>query len=254
METTGTTTDTITATMRKRITARKITSTKNDGMYEYSPNECDNVEKSYIPTSSSLIPHPLHSSSQPPPTKPLIYPLPPPPHTTTQNFSPPSHTTTQNRSPPSHTTNMPGGIRGGRWSPDEHELFLKGLRKHARDWKAVNKFVPSRSLAQIRSHAQNYFKRITHPTSSNPSISGAPDEGNAEEERSIDLSIMGGRYEDVAFWRKVERMVKEPEKVEVEVRRLKEELETKRNELERRIRDRDRVRSSGRGGGGGLGN
>eukprot|EP00520_Triparma_pacifica_P002257 CAMPEP_0118643316 /NCGR_PEP_ID=MMETSP0785-20121206/6326_1 /TAXON_ID=91992 /ORGANISM="Bolidomonas pacifica, Strain CCMP 1866" /LENGTH=306 /DNA_ID=CAMNT_0006534971 /DNA_START=110 /DNA_END=1026 /DNA_ORIENTATION=- len=235
--TTTTTTATTRGTRRKRATTRSITTTNDHGMYQYHPNQYDNKHQSYIQTSSSsLFPHPIHSTSPTSPTQPLNYPLHPPPYTTT----------TQNSSPPSNTNNTPGGIRGGRWSPSEHELFLKGLRKHGRDWKAVSKFVPSRSSAQIRSHAQKYFNRLSHPSStSNPSIFGSPEEGDGDGESLMELSVMGERYEDVGFWRKVESMVKEPEKVEVEVRRVMEELENKKKELERRIRERDGLRSSG---------
>jgi SHAQKYF class myb-like DNA-binding protein len=47
----------------------------------------------------------------------------------------------------------------GRWTPDEHELFLFGLKQYGRDWKAVAKHIPTRSSIQVRSHAQKYFTR-----------------------------------------------------------------------------------------------
>ena len=48
----------------------------------------------------------------------------------------------------------------GRWSKDEHEHFLKGLDQHGKDWFAIKElFVPSRTVTQIRTHAQKFFKR-----------------------------------------------------------------------------------------------
>jgi SHAQKYF class myb-like DNA-binding protein len=45
----------------------------------------------------------------------------------------------------------------GRWTPDEHDLFLLGMSRYGRDWKAVAKHIPTRSSTQVRSHAQKYF-------------------------------------------------------------------------------------------------
>ncbi|CAN0433916.1 unnamed protein product, partial [Laminaria digitata] len=48
----------------------------------------------------------------------------------------------------------------GRWSKDEHEHFLKGLDQHGKDWFAIKElFVPSRTVTQIRTHAQKFFNR-----------------------------------------------------------------------------------------------
>ena len=49
----------------------------------------------------------------------------------------------------------------GRWSPQEHMVFLLALSEFGKNWKEVQKRVPSRSLKQIHSHAQKYFKRET---------------------------------------------------------------------------------------------
>ena len=47
----------------------------------------------------------------------------------------------------------------GRWSVYEHELFLKGLRKHGRNWKLIQGIIQSRSATQVRTHAQKFFTR-----------------------------------------------------------------------------------------------
>jgi len=44
-----------------------------------------------------------------------------------------------------------------RWSEEEHEKFLEGLRLHKRDWKKVQQHVGSKDIMQVRSHAQKYF-------------------------------------------------------------------------------------------------
>ena len=48
----------------------------------------------------------------------------------------------------------------GRWSNDEKKLFILGLKIFGKDFKSIQKLVKSRSLVQIRSHSQKYFKKI----------------------------------------------------------------------------------------------
>lgn len=50
--------------------------------------------------------------------------------------------------------------RQGRWSNEEHELFLRAVEQFGREWDKVQTIVKTRSLAQIRSHAQKYFQKI----------------------------------------------------------------------------------------------
>ena len=49
----------------------------------------------------------------------------------------------------------------GRWTRTEHDRFIKALEKFGRDWIAVQKFVKTRSLSQVRSHAQKFFMKMT---------------------------------------------------------------------------------------------
>lgn len=56
----------------------------------------------------------------------------------------------------------------GRWSKDEHSLFLNGLETYGRDWKKISQIVrityiykiPTRTVVQVRTHAQKYFHKI----------------------------------------------------------------------------------------------
>jgi SHAQKYF class myb-like DNA-binding protein len=41
----------------------------------------------------------------------------------------------------------------GRWTLEEKERFILALKIFGKDWKKVEKFIGTRSGAQIRSHA-----------------------------------------------------------------------------------------------------
>lgn len=62
-----------------------------------------------------------------------------------------------------------GGNNIGRWSQQEHNQFLKGLELYGKDWRKIstivgecdffNLQVTTRTLIQIRTHAQKYFQK-----------------------------------------------------------------------------------------------
>ena len=53
------------------------------------------------------------------------------------------------------------GTQSGRWTKEEHENFLVGLKLYGREWKKVAKHIKTRTSAQIRSHAQKYFAKLS---------------------------------------------------------------------------------------------
>ncbi|OQR93233.1 hypothetical protein ACHHYP_02767 [Achlya hypogyna] len=87
-------------------------------------------------------------------------------------FDHPEHIKTEN-SPSSNLVLMPlptDGLRKprcgnqkqhneGRWTDAEHALFLDGLRRYGRQWFNVGKVVKTRSVTQIRTHAQKFFAK-----------------------------------------------------------------------------------------------
>ena len=48
----------------------------------------------------------------------------------------------------------------GRWSKQEQERFEEALQLHGRSWKEVSQHVGTRTMVQVRSHAQKYFKKL----------------------------------------------------------------------------------------------
>jgi len=59
-----------------------------------------------------------------------------------------------------NTSDRSRSSRSGRWTPDEKLLFLHGLKVYGRGrWKKIRQFLPTRTLIQIKSHAQKVLKR-----------------------------------------------------------------------------------------------
>ncbi|XP_017416021.1 protein REVEILLE 6 isoform X1 [Vigna umbellata] len=46
------------------------------------------------------------------------------------------------------------------WTDHEHDKFLEALHLFDRDWKKIEAFVGSKTVIQIRSHAQKYFMKV----------------------------------------------------------------------------------------------
>ena len=49
----------------------------------------------------------------------------------------------------------------GRWKKTEHDRFMKALEKYGKNWPLVQKAVKTRTLTQVRSHAQKLFLSMT---------------------------------------------------------------------------------------------
>ena len=68
--------------------------------------------------------------------------------------------------PSSNPAAKPVQPNTGRWTAEEHRLFLQGLEKHgegsftAKCWKEIASLVKSRTPLQIRTHAQKYFQKL----------------------------------------------------------------------------------------------
>lgn len=57
---------------------------------------------------------------------------------------------------------MPYFVCGiGRWTREEHLAFIKGLELYGKGWKKIAGLIKTRTVVQIRTHAQKYFLKLS---------------------------------------------------------------------------------------------
>ena len=49
----------------------------------------------------------------------------------------------------------------GKWTDEEHDSFLESLRLYGKDWNKIKEHTGTRSVANIRSHAQKFARKLT---------------------------------------------------------------------------------------------
>jgi len=55
---------------------------------------------------------------------------------------------------------VPENTTSGRWSAQEHNMFLNGLKIHGKGWKKIAEMIQTRNVVQVRTHAQKYFQKL----------------------------------------------------------------------------------------------
>ena len=61
------------------------------------------------------------------------------------------------------------GLNTGKWNRTEHDQFVKALLICGTNWGACKKFIPTRTVTQLKSHSQKY-ERILAKNGSNEKI------------------------------------------------------------------------------------
>jgi len=64
-----------------------------------------------------------------------------------------------------HVSELNDNVTQGRWKTEEHDLFLQGLNLYGKEWKKIAALVKTRTVVQIRTHAQKYFQKLSKSSS-----------------------------------------------------------------------------------------
>jgi L-rhamnose mutarotase len=83
-----------------------------------------------------------------------------------------------------------GSATVGKWTAEESALFEKGLVEYGKDWKRIQKMVPTRTLTQIRTHAQKRFKKMARLEQ----LAREPDDGLLPLPSTEDVEISVGKW------------------------------------------------------------
>lgn len=83
------------------------------------------------------------------------------------------------------------GKSTGRWTQQEHALFIEGLKIYGKNWKKVESYIGTRTGTQIRSHAQKFFNRIKKEHGTEDPSKYVVDNMGDDEIRGIILEHLG---------------------------------------------------------------
>ena len=125
----------------------------------------------------------------------------------------------------------------GRWTPEEHQDFLEGLKIFGREWKKVAEKIPTRTSAQIRSHAQKYFAKIARDETiilqDQASAAVAP-----QQQASSCATVPETAFQvSSSVQRSVNRILANPNSVETEVEDTLRELRERYFQLQIRLEE-----------------
>jgi SHAQKYF class myb-like DNA-binding protein len=118
----------------------------------------------------------------------------------------------------------------GRWTPAEHQAFLEGLRIFGREWKKVSERIPTRTSAQIRSHAQKYFARVSREETilqDNEAITASQ-----QTSPSVEAVLETSRSMSTSVLRNVERILADPTSAQREVENTLVQLRERYRQLQ----------------------
>lgn len=130
----------------------------------------------------------------------------------------------------------PEGVSTGRWTYEEHQAFLEGLKVFGREWKKVATRIPTRTSAQIRSHAQKYFSKLAREETllrHEPSaVAAAQPQEEQQQQQQLPMSVQ----------RTAERILANPTGAQAEVEDTLRQLRERYRQLQIRLEASQRAR------------
>ncbi len=169
----------------------------------------------------------------------------------------PTNTNLESTSSSSSTNMLNPSLKtttSGRWTREEHEAFLEGLKIFGREWKKVAQNIPTRTSAQIRSHAQKYFAKLARDEqqqAANASLSlgyapnavmsnvaslGIAGEAAIGGEGGLNVGVVGGGGEFTqSVLERVDKILKDPRGAQLEVEETLTKLRARYNELQEKL-------------------
>jgi SHAQKYF class myb-like DNA-binding protein len=143
------------------------------------------------------------------------------------------------------TPQVKAGQSCGRWTDEEHQAFLEGLTECGREWKKVAMRIPTRTSAQIRSHAQKYFSKLQRDQEGVflPNESSTPHNYAGAAAAAIPAE---GQREQLApgVQQNVERILANPSAAQLEVGSTLDALRERYRQLSLRLGNRQEHRRS----------
>eukprot|EP00555_Chaetoceros_dichaeta_P000670 CAMPEP_0198276912 /NCGR_PEP_ID=MMETSP1447-20131203/65566_1 /TAXON_ID=420782 /ORGANISM="Chaetoceros dichaeta, Strain CCMP1751" /LENGTH=528 /DNA_ID=CAMNT_0043971895 /DNA_START=71 /DNA_END=1657 /DNA_ORIENTATION=- len=146
----------------------------------------------------------------------------------------------------------------GRWTRQEHEAFLVGLKEYGREWKKVAYKIPTRTSAQIRSHAQKYFAKITRDEQQHAAALAASSQLTGlspipGDDTGIDHAVCRSNDHppdnlSASMLERFNEILKDPETVQRQVEETLCRLRNRYSELQRTIEQKQRRAVEQRGG------
>jgi len=146
----------------------------------------------------------------------------------------------------------------GRWTRQEHEAFLVGLKEYGREWKKVAYKIPTRTSAQIRSHAQKYFAKITRDEQQHAAALMASSQLTGlgpipGDDTGIDHAVCRSNDHppdnlSASMMERFNKILKDPETVQRQVEETLCRLRNRYSELQRTIEQKQRRAVEQRGG------
>mmetsp|Transcript_23053 Transcript_23053/g.37446 ORF Transcript_23053/g.37446 Transcript_23053/m.37446 type:complete len:626 (+) Transcript_23053:736-2613(+) len=153
------------------------------------------------------------------------------------------------------------GVSTGRWTHEEHQAFLDGLKECGREWKKVAMRIPTRTASQIRSHAQKYFAKMSRDAENNQLLAPSSSVGTVDPSQSgphaatvagecgpLTGSTIATHPPSVlapSVQRNMDRIMADPHAAQREVENTLEALRERYRQLQQRLEDRRRQRRNG---------